>query len=440
VLARATWNLDEATCAAIAGQRGATLWRRIHETRERLRWPDWICLQHGDNELPVNLNNTLCLDAFSHHLKAYSRATVVEMFPAPGDLPARGQDGRFVHELIVPFTRKAAAVSAGGAQTEQAPLTEGASARPASPRTLAVKRGYPPGSEWVYVKFYTGPQTVDDLLGSDVPALLQQLTRARAVDHWHFVRYGDPEWHVRLRLHVARRSLRHLAVASCEKLGSILLKRARVWRVQFETYDREIEAYGGSDASMRLAERVFHRDSEAALGMVKRLRQNEEANDRWRLSLLSTHMLLVDFGLDLAARHRVVSSMRDGLRDEFRGGAILDRQLSAKFRAARRDIDHLMDPNGRGGREPDRNASGRSTSLGTRLLRRRSGLLEPVVGAIRRLELRGKLDACCETLAQRFVHMSNNRLLRSDARLHELVIYDQLKRLYLSDAARAAPQ
>jgi hypothetical protein len=38
------------------------------------------------------------------------------------------------------------------------------------------------------------------------------------------------------------------------------------------------------------------------------------------------------------------------------------------------------------------------------------------------------------------VHMSNNRLLRSDARLHELVIYDQLKRLYLSDAARAAPQ
>ena len=47
-----------------------------------------------------------------------------------------------------------------------------------------------------------------------------------------------------------------------------------------------------------------------------------------------------------------------------------------------------------------------------------------------------KVDRTLLDMAARFVHMHLNRLLRSAARAHELVLYDLLSRLYRSALAR----
>ena len=67
--------------------------------------------------------------------------------------------------------------------------------------------------------------------------------------------------------------------------------------------------------------------------------------------------------------------------------------------------------------------------------RRRDRARGPVA-RLKELETTGRLLQPVTVLVRSFVHMHANRLLRSAARAHELVIYDFLARIYESDLAR----
>ena len=60
-------------------------------------------------------------------------------------------------------------------------------------------RRFPPGSEWLYAKLYTGIATADDVLLEVIAPLTQEALRRGAADKWFFIRYADPQWHLRLR-------------------------------------------------------------------------------------------------------------------------------------------------------------------------------------------------------------------------------------------------
>jgi hypothetical protein len=56
------------------------------------------------------------------------------------------------------------------------------------------------------------------------------------------------------------------------------------------------------------------------------------------------------------------------------------------------------------------------------------------------LEREGKLIGTLGSIGGSYLHMHANRLLRSEQRAQELVLYDFLLRLYESEAARARPR
>jgi hypothetical protein len=64
-----------------------------------------VCLADGDNELPIDLDNVLSVETFVELTKGRDQAVLVEFFPGPGELFARGPEGCFVHEVVIPFTR-----------------------------------------------------------------------------------------------------------------------------------------------------------------------------------------------------------------------------------------------------------------------------------------------------------------------------------------------
>jgi hypothetical protein len=74
-------------------------------------------------------------------------------------------------------------------------LRDTAAASPGSSRSW-------PGSEWLYIKLFTGPATADQVLRRIASVLTWALT-AGGDDQWFFLRYGDPDWHLRLRIHGA---------------------------------------------------------------------------------------------------------------------------------------------------------------------------------------------------------------------------------------------
>ncbi|MEA2562918.1 MAG: lantibiotic biosynthesis protein [Acidobacteriota bacterium] len=415
VLERARWRLAEEEIKTLTRDSGATRFAAVQRWRAERRLPRRVLLGDGDNELLVDFDNLLSVEAWLDVIEGRRDALLFELFPRPEELCARGPEGRFIHELVVPFVR---------ARSE-------AAARPASSRVTAdkaVQRSFLPGSEWLYAKLYVGTSTADAMLGEVVGPLVRDVQSSGAVDSWFFIRYGDPQWHLRVRFHGAPERLVAEVLPALEAAVTPLLADGRLWRFQLDTYDREVERYGGP-AGIGLCERLFHADSEAALAIVEMLEGDEGAEARWRLALYGTDLLLGDLGLDSAGKRTVLGQVREGFFREFGGGKPLRLQLDQKQRTQRRALEALLDP---------ARADQSDLSPGFAILRRRSEHNAPLIAELRRLEQEGRLTSPVVQIAPSLVHMLINRLIRSSQRAHELVLYDLLAGIFESQAARAA--
>lgn len=415
VLSPARWTLGADRLEALGRAKGAERFRAVQALREELGLPRVVALEEGDHVLPVDLDSALGVEMLVHLVQRRPRAQLTELLGAD-QLCAHGPGGRFVHELIVPFVRRAPAARPARPQPSRAPASR-------------IQRAFPPGSEWLYAKLYCGTASADHLVRQLVSPFVQEVKARGTADGWFFIRYGDPDWHLRLRLHGEPKALQRSVLPALHAQVAPLLEAGAVWKLQLDTYEREVERYGG-DEGILLAEQLFQADSEAVAGMLDLLQGEAGANARWQLVLAGMHRLLDDWGLDLAARLAVVTDARQSFGREFQVGGAFERQLGEKYRRERAELEALLEADERGEHplEP-----------ALALLRRRSKQLAPVVTKLKALERAGRLTVPVAGLASSFLHMHANRLLRAAARAQELVVYDFLARLYESRRARASP-
>jgi thiopeptide-type bacteriocin biosynthesis protein len=424
VLCRAIWHVSQDELKPLGQARGAARFRAVQHWRAARRLPRWIAVVDGDNELPVDLDNVLAVDTLVELIKGREQATLVELFPGPEQLVACGPEGRFVHELVVPFVQRRAVATPRG-QGATAVLRSGST--PPHPATERCRRSFAPGSEWLYAKLYAGPATLDQLLRDVIRPTVETVSRTGAVDRWFFVRYGDPDWHLRVRFHVQPARLRGELLPTLQAAAAPLIDDGRLWRFQLDTYEREVERYGGA-LGIELAERLFHADSEAVLALAERLPEDTRGDVRWRIALLGMDRLLDDLRFDPDMRRAVIRRARDSFTIEFRADAAFKHQLGTKFRPERAGLVALLNP------APETDTPG---DFGYEVLRRRSELLAPVVTELNSCARAGRLTVPLPEMAVSYLHMHANRLLRSAHRAQELVLYDFLARLDESRAARA---
>src|SRR5207247_5449943 len=100
-----------------------------------------------------------------------------------------------------------------------------------------------PGSDWLFAKLY-GPRALeDDLLTGPVPGLCEQALDRGIADDWFFIRYADPDPHLRLRFRgCPDRLIGQLAPELCS-WANTLITEGVCSRLCFDTYEREVERY-----------------------------------------------------------------------------------------------------------------------------------------------------------------------------------------------------
>jgi thiopeptide-type bacteriocin biosynthesis protein len=413
VLSRARWNLTEAELRALAQARGADQFAAVQAWRAERRLPRYVALVDRDHQLVIDLDNVLSVAALAHQLRGQRQALLVEMFPDPDALCVTGPEGRFVHELVVPFVQAAP------------PRPEPGIAAPQVTSSL-VHRRFPPGSEWLYAKLYTGTGTADQLLNHLVGPLVRSSLAVGAADGWFFIRYADPDWHLRLRLHGEPGRLHADVLPGLEAAAAPLLETGQLWRIQLDTYEREVERYGG-DRGIGLAEQLFAADSQAVLTILGSLSGDAGLDLRWRLAMAGIDLLFEDLGLTLEEKRPLARRARESFGQEFGIDGNFRGQVSQRYRAERARLEALLNP----GQAPPA-----SLAAGLEALRRRSLQLAPVTAELRQLAQAGRLSATLADLARSFAHMHVNRLLRSAHRAQELVLYELLGRAYSSRAGR----
>lgn len=424
VLALARWSLEQADIAKIEqAMKGlkrvasaaavervqAEVFRTVRALRHLHDWPRFIAVADGDNKLVVDLDNVLSVDSFAQLVKGRSLARIEEVWPAPEELVVRGLEGAYRHECLASFVR---------VKAQERPRSTVSTPSP-------VARGFSPGTEWLYVKLFTGRPVADRVLVELAPLLrgwLAEEPRRR----WHFVRYSDPEFHLRLRFKGERPALLGL-LGALERAIEPLVRAKAVWRTQLDTFEPELERYGGP-RGLAVAEEIFHHDSDAVLTVLEELEVSDLGLERWKLGALGTLELYRALGFDDDAVRARVQATRDGFAREFGAGAEVFQELGKRYRAEREALDALLARGGEGQPEPLQRA--------VVALRRRSVALRPA----RNVLASGSFDISLTDLAWSYAHMFANRLFSHSARAHELAIHELLRRHLAAERARAPQQ
>lgn len=249
VLSPARWRLNSIEIAAPSAPR-AEWTAALTAWRERVRLPDTVFLGDDDQRLHLDLRETAHLQLLRNHLDHAGHATLHEAATpeAYGWL-----DGR-AHEISM-------ALATGGQSTSPRPPRR---ARPVA--AIGREHGHLPGvSPWAFAKLYGHPDRVPEILTAHLPRLLQAWD---SPPEWWYVRYRDPDPHLRLRLRLPHPDAYGQAAQRFGAWTADLRRLGLVSRLQWDTYYPETGRYG-TGAAMAAAEALFVADSAASVAELE---------------------------------------------------------------------------------------------------------------------------------------------------------------------------
>lgn len=411
ILAKCTWVLQKKDYPGLKEENNYT--GIVSDIREKLALPRYVVIAEGDNELLIDLEQASCQHLLASILVKREKVTLQEVLSTSDNCWITGEGGHYTNELIIPLQS-----TPDKARTGSIPLQPREQQQPA--------RRFITGSEWLYVKVYGGTSSTEKILKTVIRPLTDELMAEGVIDKWFFIRYADPENHVRIRLHHATdkgfwKEVLERLHAALEEVTSLGLS----YKVQTDTYEREIERYG--TATMEISEDIFCFDSQAVLHCIDLLDGDESETYRWLLAARGTDMLLNDFGYDLMAKAELLKRMQFSFFTEFGGGKPLQTQLNDKYREHMRRLTSMLDP-----LQDTDNEIEEATAI----------FNERSVQIAAALEAQGFADnkKVFHELMSSYIHMFLNRMLLSNQRKHELVIYHFLSRYYESRQAIAKKQ
>ena len=419
VLSLARWTFEASQVERIA-----------HDVafRQARGLPRWVSVMEGDHLLPLDLEGEGAGSQLMALARGREKIRLQELFPEPERMCAAGAEGRYTHELVIPFVRAEQPEKPENAVPALAPRLSG----------TREARTFLPGSRWLFAKIYTGPATGDRVLRSAIAPLVRELRDAGLIERWFFMRYGDPEHHLRVRFEGDPAQLMAEVLPRLQKVLAPRVASGYVVKVVLDTYEREVERYGGPLA-MPLAERIFEADSDATLEILNGTASTAGADARWRVALRGMVALLGDAGVEGDARRALLVHRRDALAKEHRADTAFRKTIGARYRADRAAIERMASgqPAGEsaGGDGSPANGDAMMAEL-LGLIEMRSAAVAPAFAELRALRDGGRLDTSWQVLVTSLIHMHVNRVIRADARAHELVLYEYLVRAFESAAAR----
>jgi lantibiotic biosynthesis protein len=404
VLSPAQWRLQPGEIDALLNRADAELVDAFRAVGRSVALPRYLVLSDGDLGLPFDSDHAHSVRYALKRLRRRPSACLEEQLQIQGTLVARGAQGRYACEVVLPVSR---------AHSRESLVVRATEGEVRTPRS----HSYPPGSEWAYAKLYGGAATLDRLVVEELPDQVSELSSV-GINAWHFVRYSDPDTHLRLRFRTERPHQRRHAHEQISSWMSRLVRERIIWRAQWDTYVPEYARYGGPE-HRELADEVMTKDSASVLMALASL---VDKGDDLRASLaVESTLAWLDWAADsreLALR--VCTSLRDSYRLEFGLDAARRRAVAMHYREWRSAYE------------------ARPQWIGE-WLEHRERALRPTVTRYRASLVDTARESMWDQVAKSLIHMTMCRLLIGDLRRQELVLYDFAARLALERVKRTAP-
>lgn len=405
ILFEATWQLRKEDFAKLTDLQESM---DITDFKNQWQLPDLFVLADGDNELLVDPKNKESVDTFIKSIRG-REYVVLKEFLLPGNTLVSDEHKR-------PYNNQIVAVLMNNQESYSG-------YNPGLPDAGAdkIRRNFLPGSEWLYYKIYCGSKTADEILLNAVLPLTEDLLKSGLIDKWFFIRFNDPEFHLRLRFHIPDKSNISKVMDFFLRQMTDMQENGFAWKIQADTYQRELERYGLE--TVELTEQLFFIDSRLKLQFLQQTEGDDREKYRWIWGLRGVDEILTAFNYSLKSKYAFMQDLREMFTKEFKADKALFRQLNQQYNDNRKIIEQVM-------QDKIDEADGIKLLLG--LFKSSEGQFTAVAQDILATPRLSDNTPELNQLIGSYIHMSLNRLFLSEPRVHEMIIYDFLCSYYRS--------
>ncbi|SEW17787.1 thiopeptide-type bacteriocin biosynthesis domain-containing protein [Chitinophaga sp. YR573] len=410
ILFPAQWQLKKEDHEILKDFDASELEKYFKEIASKLGLPKFVLMAESDNYLVVDIENGSCLSILRNELLKKGTISLREFFATPDNCVVTDKDGnKYCNEIVIPIKKK-------NKDTPRRALREMPSIKPES---------FSPGSQWLYFKVYCGTKTAERLMIEVISPLVSNLHEEKIISKWFFIRYRDPEHHLRIRFHVSQP----------EKIGNVLslfnnytkqyLKDELIHNIQLDSYIRENDRY--LPFNIELSEELFHFDSDAMLKIVGLLNESGDERMRWLIGMRALDMFLNELEFNLDDKISLLTKLEHNFAQEFLSHELLRANMNARYRQETKSIFNVLDYT---------SEHNPLVEMAIQIFHERSLKMAPLLSTVKEYRSAFK-DIDLSPFIASHIHMFFNKLFDSNPRKQEWVIYNFQLRYYKSNLAIA---
>lgn len=372
----------------------------IQQWRERWFVPRYVQIREFDNLLLIDLDDEAQLEELrrDYCTTKQNSISLQESFLDLKQLWVEGPEGKYASELVASFV------------LAEKPEVKNAESLPIFSTEVAREdRVRNPGNDWIYFKLYTGKSLQEDILVQSIASLVDELKQDNLIDSWFFIRYGDPDLHLRVRFNGNPDLLRVQVLPRVLELCQQLFLDQLCNKFVIDSYDREIERYGGLEA-INLAEKLFHADSD----FVQKILYLESSGNwpfvRNNVCTMNVDLLLESLGIVAEEKsnwYKKYAPARTEMGTEYRNQKDALHQLFVLAYDTASSVSSF----GPGGPSEDEQDTVDALAEFQEALNIWKGRLKQIGDEYRMLEKQGLLTFSFAHICSSFVHMHCNRYL-----------------------------
>ncbi|WP_343608302.1 thiopeptide-type bacteriocin biosynthesis protein [Chryseobacterium oranimense] len=288
-----------------------------------------------------------------------------------------------------------------------------------------MKGKYTPGSEWIYLKFYMSRSFSDKILTDEIFKIIKYVEKEDYIEKFFFIRYSDPYYHIRLRIKLKNINSINLILNLFQNRLKKYIENDIIWRIQMDTYEQELQRY--NKKLMDITESLFYIDSEYCIKMLKIINKSEIEDYKWKISLISVNSYLSFFCKSLEDKLKIISSMSESFRYEFGYNINNSKILNELYRDKRKFVENIVSGSKLLNDDPIMKKL-------INLLKKRDSEIKISIEILKNICLREKINF--EQYIFSYIHMNINRMIPTNNRVHELLLYDYIRRFYESEIAK----
>lgn len=362
--------------------------------------PTCFNLIEGDHELLIDYSNELSVALFISTIKGKPVVTLAESLSENiNNIPIQTNGKGVTNQLIVAFKNR----------NFQEPSVVSRKNHLRHPETDLHN-----SDNFIYVKIYTGIRSSEFLLKEIYKKVIKPYFSS--TDSWFFIRYKDPEHHIRLRCFIPNSPNQKIIRTELEKLLCKKSQSQIISDYSYHIYNREIERYGAE--TIAHCEQWFHFDSEYFISILQAYSE-DELNENQRIMLALTYMrdvlpLLIS---DPGQQKEMVTAVRKGFEREFNVDKRTKIKVDLSFRGNSNEMYKYL---------WNSQTTGKKTRFKYAAYARLSELMVSQSSA---LLLR-------QSIAPSLIHMFINRLFETNNRWFEYLVYYYFERLSVSREKR----